>query len=112
MQQPAKAERYSPGVAGNVGAIFVSRISTALHGAKDERYWLTAGTLFGISTPILIAFLGFVWGTDQMRIGWAFAMSYILLSFAIVRSSPSALPRLSQLLKERSYIANLRWQSV
>lgn len=74
-----------PGVAGNVGAIFVSRISTALHGSKDERYWMTAVTLFSITTPILIAFLGFVWGTNQLRIGWAFAISYVLLSFGIVR---------------------------
>lgn len=76
--------REEPGVAGNVGAIFVSRISTALHGAKEERYFLTAGTLFGISSPILIAFLGFVWLTGQMRIGFAFGLSYILLSFGIV----------------------------
>lgn len=80
----ALTDAPATGVAGNVGAIFVSRISTALHGAKEERYLLTAGTLFGISSPILIAFLGFVWLTGQMRIGFAFGLSYILLSFGIV----------------------------
>jgi len=75
------------GVAGNVAAIFVSRISTALHGAKEERYLLTASTLFCISTPILIAFLAFIGLTGQVNIGFAFATSYTLLSLAIMAVS-------------------------
>lgn len=70
------------GVAGNVAAIFVSRISTALHGNKEERYTLTASTLFFISSPILILFLGFVYLTGQVKIGIPFAVVYVALSFA------------------------------
>lgn len=72
------------GVAGNVGAIFVSRISTALHGAKEERYLLTGSTLFLITTPILIAVLAFVWITEQAKIGIAFTFTYSLMSLVLV----------------------------
>ena len=72
------------GVAGNIGAIFVSRISSALHGAKEEKYFLTAATLFCISTPILVAFLAFIWITGQVKIGIAFTLSFVLLAATIV----------------------------
>jgi len=62
----------------------VSRISTALHGSKEEKYWLTATSLFGISTPILIAFLAFVYISGQAKFVAVFALSYTVLSFAIV----------------------------
>jgi solute carrier family 41 len=80
----SKQDLYHAGVAGNVAAIFVSRISTALHGAKEERYMLTASTLFCITTPILIAFLAFVWVTEQARVGLAFTFTYSMISLILV----------------------------
>lgn len=53
---------------------------------------LTATTLFAISCPILIAFLGFVWLTGQAKIGVAFVLSYSLLSVVIVSHSVRAKP--------------------
>lgn len=79
---------YRTGLSGNVGAIFVSRISTALHSSRTENYVRTASTLFCISTPVLCLFLVFAWASDQVSVTPLFAVLYCGVAATIVRSRP------------------------
>ena len=45
------------GIAGNVGAVYVSRLSTALHASREERHIVVGVTLFAVSVPILSSFI-------------------------------------------------------
>ena len=57
------------GIAGNVrrahctvliaqvGAVYVSRLSTALHASREERHVIVGITLFAVSVPILSSFI-------------------------------------------------------
>lgn len=95
-------------MAGNVAAIFVSRLSTALHGNKEERYWLTSSTLFFISAPILILFLGFVYATGQAGMGVPFAISYVLLVCAIMLVALAVAYKLTFWLWQRDYDPDIK----
>ena len=73
------------GIVGNIGSIYVSRISTALHAAREERYVLVGFTLFLVSTPILCLFLIFLAFTGQVNVTLGFALAYCLLTAIMVR---------------------------
>lgn len=75
-------------LSGNAGSIFVSRISTALHSSKKEHYWSVSFALFGITSPILLLFLGFVWLTGQAPVTIVFTLSFVALICIQVRFSP------------------------
>jgi len=72
------------GIVGNIGSIYVSRISTALHSSREERYVLVGVTLFIISTPILSLFLIFVGITGQVYVTVPFALGYCFLTALMV----------------------------
>lgn len=96
------------GLPGACSAIFVSRISTALHSGKKgstttasssrsssklrrllDNYSLTEGyivpcTLFIIGLSIMVIFVIFVHVTGQMSFGWPFYLSFIIVSALIV----------------------------
>lgn len=67
-------------VAGNTGAIFVSRLSTALHSRQEEPKRLVGTVLFAIGVASLFLFELFIWMTGQADMGpW--------LAFAVLASS-------------------------
>ncbi|GJN88462.1 hypothetical protein Rhopal_001428-T1 [Rhodotorula paludigena] len=62
------------------GAIFVSRISTALHSNRREHYVVVAATLFVLTCPVVLAFLGFVKLTGQVPVTGAFAGGFVVVT--------------------------------
>lgn len=117
------------GLPGACSAIFVSRISTALHSGKKERmsnrissssrstsrlrrildnYGLTEGwivpcTLFIIGMSIMVLFVVFVHVTGQMSFGWPFYLSFILVSGLIVFISLAVSHFITLALWKRDY---------
>lgn len=96
------------GLPGACSAIFVSRISTALHSGKGATLslsssslaavrdlvkigptegWLVPLTLFTIGAGIESLFLVLVWATGQMSFGWPFALAFVVTSGLIVAVS-------------------------
>lgn len=69
------------GVAGNVGAILVSRISTSLHSNtfQSSPHTLTGLTLFVLSTPVLCLFLVFADVTNQVDPSFLFGLLYVIV---------------------------------
>ncbi|KAK4701409.1 solute carrier family 41, partial [Phenoliferia sp. Uapishka_3] len=63
-------------LSGNAGSVYVSRISTALHSSSTEHYLIVSLTLFAITSPVLFAFLLFVWITGQAPVSFAFAIAF------------------------------------
>jgi len=53
------------GVGGNLGAIFASRLSSALHSNRREDAFRSAMALLLLNLPIQLAFLGLVWRFDM-----------------------------------------------
>jgi solute carrier family 41 len=71
-------------LAGNVGCIFASRLSTSLHaGYLHEKRLLSRenlvvmGTLFCISLPIHLAYLGFTYLTRMFSFSVVFLLAYL-----------------------------------
>ena len=100
------------GLPGACSAIFVSRISTALHSGKGvssslshsssstlisalrdilklgpTEGWIVPATLFTIGAGIEVLFLVLVWVTGQMSFGWPFAITFVITSGLIVAAS-------------------------
>lgn len=99
------------GLPGACSAIFVSRISTALHSGKGDHEpsvpslpqstklrrlfagnsptegWLVPCTLFAIGLAIMTFFVVFVHLTGQMGFGWPFYLTFITVSSLIMVSS-------------------------
>jgi solute carrier family 41 len=75
-------------LAGNVGCIFASRLSTMFHASnrkmeenpsfKSRDNLIVMGTLFSISLPIHLAFLGFVRLLGTFKFGVLFLFAYLL----------------------------------
>ncbi|CAJ0903899.1 5847_t:CDS:2 [Entrophospora sp. SA101] len=74
------------GIAGNLGSIYASRISTRLHSGTEENYRRSEITLFLIHIPIEIAFLIFAWWLDigHANLTWNFAITYLFVSIICV----------------------------
>lgn len=73
-------------LAGNVGCIFAARLATDFHRNVDETISLGSqdnkivmGTLFSISLPIHLAFLGFIHLLGTFKVGVLFLMAYLII---------------------------------
>jgi solute carrier family 41 len=74
------------GIAGNLGSIYASRISTRLHCGGEEDYRHSAIILFLIHIPIEIVFLIFAWwfNIGHVNIVWSFSITYLFVSIICV----------------------------
>ncbi|CAG8461362.1 629_t:CDS:2 [Paraglomus brasilianum] len=72
------------GLAGNLGSIYASRISTRLHSGTEEDYKSSEKTLFLIHIPIEILFLLFAWWLDLGHLPLGFCIIYFLDSIVCV----------------------------
>ncbi|KAI8084783.1 uncharacterized protein BX664DRAFT_337779 [Halteromyces radiatus] len=70
------------GVAGNLGSIYASRISTSLHQDTYENYASVEWVLFLMNFPVQCVFLLIIWGFDmgQLDYNFWFFLTYILVS--------------------------------
>ncbi|SCZ95798.1 BZ3500_MvSof-1268-A1-R1_Chr8-1g09805 [Microbotryum saponariae] len=64
-------------LSGSAGAIFVSRISTALHSSHREPYGLVAFALFALTTPVMWILLPFAWITG-VKMSWTFIGAFLV----------------------------------
>jgi solute carrier family 41 len=84
-------------LAGNVGCVFASRLSTDYHANANatERSSLTSrnnlivmGTLFSVSLPIHLAFLGFIHLLGTYQFGLMFLIVYLIIgALSVLRLS-------------------------
>ncbi|GAA5872464.1 hypothetical protein JCM3774_006830 [Rhodotorula dairenensis] len=65
-------------ISGSSGSIFVSRISTALHSGRREHYAVTSASLWLMTCPVLMAFLGFAIVTGQLEGKTSFVLAYFV----------------------------------
>ena len=74
------------GIAGNLGSIYASRISTRLHSGGEEDYRHSEVTLFLIHIPIEIVFLIFAWwfNVGHVNLSWSFSITYLFVSIICV----------------------------
>lgn len=88
------------GLAGNLGSIYASRISTCLHVGKVEDYNQVEWTLLAMNVPVQIVFLVIIWLLNLGHLDFTiwFFLAYFLVSmlcvshhFFIVRTSYSEL---------------------
>ena len=84
----------SASLAGNVGCIYASRLSTAFHATgnaetetsiKSRDNLIVMGTLFAISLPIHLAFLGFVHFLGTFKFGMFFLFAYLFMGALSVK---------------------------
>ena len=78
-------------LAGNVGCIYAARLSTSFHSKvsnesvpesislESRDNIIVMGTLFAISLPIHLAFLGFVGLLGTLKIGALFLITYLIM---------------------------------
>ncbi|KDE06634.1 hypothetical protein MVLG_02988 [Microbotryum lychnidis-dioicae p1A1 Lamole] len=64
-------------LSGSAAAIFVSRISTALHSSHREPYGLVAFALFALTTPVMWILLPFAWITG-VEMSWTFIGAFLV----------------------------------
>ncbi|RUS14600.1 hypothetical protein BC938DRAFT_477295, partial [Jimgerdemannia flammicorona] len=71
-----------PGLAGNLGSIYASRISTCLHAGKQENYGRVEWALLLMNVPVQIVFLIIAWALDlgHMDFNWWFVLVYFVVS--------------------------------
>jgi len=83
-------------LAGNVGCIFASRLSTQFHSKRDtetetsirsRENLIVMGTLFAISVPIHLAFLGFINLLGTFKFSMLFLFAYLLMGALSVSST-------------------------
>ncbi|CAG8471317.1 3297_t:CDS:2 [Funneliformis mosseae] len=93
------------GIAGNLGSIYASRISTRLHSGEEEDYRLSEFTLFLIHIPIEIVFLIFAWwfNVGHVNLTWSFAVTYLLVSLICVMFTLNLSKRLTLWLWQNKY---------
>ena len=74
------------GLAGNLGSIYASRISTCLHAGTQEQYILVEWTLLAMNIPVQILFLVLTWALDlgHLDFTFAFAISYFIVAMLCV----------------------------
>lgn len=74
------------GVAGNLGSIYASRISTCLHQDTHENYAAVEWVLFLMNIPVQIVFLIIIWGFDmgQLDYNFWFFLTYLVVSLICV----------------------------
>ncbi|SAM02658.1 hypothetical protein [Absidia glauca] len=74
------------GVAGNLGSIYASRISTCLHQDTHENYAAVEWVLFLMNIPVQIVFLIIIWGFDmgQLDYNFWFFLTYLVVSLICI----------------------------
>ncbi|GAA5978044.1 hypothetical protein JCM10908_004208 [Rhodotorula pacifica] len=65
-------------ITGSAGSIFVSRISTALHSGRREHYFVTSLSLWLMTCPVVMAFLGFTIVTGQLEGKTSFVLAFFV----------------------------------
>ncbi|KAF9912384.1 hypothetical protein EC991_011076 [Linnemannia zychae] len=82
------------GLTGNIGSIYASRISTALHANIQENYRSTEKTLFLVHIPIEVLFLGVISLLKLGDVQWSFgvvagytavALTLVIMSLALAK---------------------------
>ncbi|RCH84290.1 hypothetical protein CU098_001816, partial [Rhizopus stolonifer] len=70
------------GLAGNLGSIYASRISTCLHAETKENYKAVELTLMAMNIPVQVVFMIIIWafGLGQLQYNVWFFLSYFLIS--------------------------------
>ncbi|GAN06590.1 solute carrier family 41 member 1-like [Mucor ambiguus] len=70
------------GLAGNLGSIYASRISTCLHRGVQEQFSTVEPTLLLMNIPVQILFLFIAWILDigHLDFTFAFALTYFIVS--------------------------------
>ncbi|KAG2217570.1 hypothetical protein INT45_004923 [Circinella minor] len=70
------------GLAGNLGSIYASRISTCLHAGTQEQYTLVEWTLLAMNIPVQILFLVLTWILDlgHLDFTFSFAVTYFIVA--------------------------------
>lgn len=74
------------GLAGNLGSIYASRISTCLHRGVQEQFKIVESTLLLMNIPVQILFLFIAWFLDigHLDFTFAFALTYFIVSMICV----------------------------
>jgi solute carrier family 41 len=74
------------GLAGNLGSIYASRISTCLHAETKESYKVVEYTLLAMNIPVQFVFLLIIWGfgMGQLQYNVWFFLSYFIISMICV----------------------------
>lgn len=77
------------GLAGNLGSIYASRISTCLHSEAKENYKVVEYTLLAMNIPVQLVFLLIIWafGMGQLQYNVWFFLSYFIISMICVSLS-------------------------
>ncbi|KAG0279930.1 hypothetical protein BGZ95_011833 [Linnemannia exigua] len=77
------------GLTGNIGSIYASRISTALHANIQENYRSTEKTLFLVHIPIEVLFLAVISLLGLGDVQWSFAVvaGYSVVALTLVTMS-------------------------
>ncbi|KAI8346166.1 hypothetical protein BD560DRAFT_12641 [Blakeslea trispora] len=69
------------GLAGNLGSIYASRISTSLHRGAQEQFKLVERTLLLMNVPIQLLFLIIVWALDIGHLD--FTLTFVVTYFIV-----------------------------
>lgn len=74
------------GLAGNLGSIYASRISTCLHCETKEDYKLVEVTLLIMNIPVQVVFLIIIWAfhMGQLNYNFWFCLAYFCVSMICV----------------------------
>lgn len=74
------------GLAGNLGSIYASRISTCLHSETKEDYKVVEYTLMAMNIPVQVVFMVIIWafGMGQLQYNIWFFLSYFIISMICV----------------------------
>lgn len=80
------------GLAGNLGSIYASRISTCLHSETVENYRVVELTLLAMNIPVQLVFLLIIWGfgMGQLTYNFWFFFVYFVVSMLCVRTKSIA----------------------
>ncbi|KAH8554316.1 hypothetical protein BGW37DRAFT_249274 [Umbelopsis sp. PMI_123] len=72
------------GLTGNIGSIYASRISTALHGKRQESYRAVEKTLLLMNIPVANILILIVWAFDlgEFQVNIWFVLAYFMVSMA------------------------------
>lgn len=74
------------GLAGNLGSIYASRISTSLHSETEENYRTVELTLLAMNIPVQLVFMFVIWvfNLGQLSYNAWFFITYFLISMICV----------------------------
>lgn len=82
------------GLTGNLGSIYASRISTALHVDRQEGYKQVEKTLLIMNVPVAIILVFIVWAFDlgEFQVNAWFVLAYFVVSMICVSLALLYLP--------------------